>query len=59
MSHDSCVTIPRGAMGLSAVWLWYFMIIFTFSEYMYAMNKDFCTLLVYSFESYQLGKSSF
>ena len=55
------MTLPCGAMRLSAVCdcgdsLSYAV---TIPVYMYAKNMEFCTILVYSFESNQLGKPSF
>ena len=61
VSLDCCVALPCGVMGLSAVCDCGISRLYalTISEYMHTKNKQFCTFLVYSFESNQLGKPSF
>ena len=61
VSRDCCVVLPRGAICLSAVCDCGIFLSYSFSvsEYMHAMNTEFCSVLVYSFESNQLGKPSF
>ena len=61
MSRVCCVALPCGAIRLSAVCDCGISYSVTISEYKCAKNKakEFCTVLLHSFESNQLGKPSF
>ena len=61
MFCNCCEALSRGAMGLSAVCDCGISCLYslTISEYINTKNKEFCTVLAYSFESNQLGKPSF